>query len=311
MWLCMTMTDGRIGLARESDVISIAAHPDHDFVRVRFVDGSIDEVSILSTHGDIVSALHDMHRRVKADKRKCRACGCTEEDCSQCIEATGLACSWVEADLCSRCQGEIDAGLRIIQEANPRPPMSDAYEQALANKKCPHCGGDIGDRIFDCPKCGMALDQAPAEVRQKTDPVSHEEILYCPTCRAAGNYDGEWCGTCGTDHKPRVELPRKDGGDGCVYKSSDCTACPDSDPREPRIDCNVCGEALPHDRCDPAKAGDGHIKGSYAASFATGEQQDRRRVLYHGQVSACIHGVPMTDQCDACDVTAGIFKTAR
>jgi hypothetical protein len=31
--------------------------------------------------------------------------------------------------------------------------------------------------------------------------------------------------------------------------------------------CNVCDEPLPHDRCDPAKAGDGHIKGLYAARF--------------------------------------------
>lgn len=36
-------------------------------------------------------------------ERRCRGCGCTDTDCSQCIERTGLACSWVEADLCSAC----------------------------------------------------------------------------------------------------------------------------------------------------------------------------------------------------------------
>ncbi len=38
--------------------------------------------------------------------RRCRVCGCTEIDCSQCIELTGVACHWVETDLCSRCQAE-------------------------------------------------------------------------------------------------------------------------------------------------------------------------------------------------------------
>ncbi len=38
--------------------------------------------------------------------RTCRECGCTEDNCSQCIEATGEPCHWVEVDLCSRCQVE-------------------------------------------------------------------------------------------------------------------------------------------------------------------------------------------------------------
>lgn len=38
--------------------------------------------------------------------RKCRVCGCTEDDCSQCIEASGEPCTWVEYDLCSRCKNE-------------------------------------------------------------------------------------------------------------------------------------------------------------------------------------------------------------
>jgi hypothetical protein len=35
--------------------------------------------------------------------RRCRICGCTDLDCSQCIAKTGSPCSWVEADLCSAC----------------------------------------------------------------------------------------------------------------------------------------------------------------------------------------------------------------
>jgi len=33
----------------------------------------------------------------------CDRCGCTEDDCSQCIEATGEPCRWVRMGLCSRC----------------------------------------------------------------------------------------------------------------------------------------------------------------------------------------------------------------
>lgn len=33
----------------------------------------------------------------------CRKCGCTDLDCSGCIERTGAPCHWVEPDLCSAC----------------------------------------------------------------------------------------------------------------------------------------------------------------------------------------------------------------
>jgi hypothetical protein len=39
-------------------------------------------------------------------KRRCRVCGCTDDDCHQCIEKTGKPCYWVEEDLCSACAGE-------------------------------------------------------------------------------------------------------------------------------------------------------------------------------------------------------------
>ncbi len=40
--------------------------------------------------------------------RTCRKCRCTENDCSQCIEASGKPCHWVETDLCSRRKDEMD-----------------------------------------------------------------------------------------------------------------------------------------------------------------------------------------------------------
>jgi hypothetical protein len=33
----------------------------------------------------------------------CRRCGCTDDDCSGCVERTGAPCFWVEPDLCSAC----------------------------------------------------------------------------------------------------------------------------------------------------------------------------------------------------------------
>jgi PRTRC genetic system ParB family protein len=38
----------------------------------------------------------------------CRVCGCTEDDCSECIEVTVHPCHWSEPDLCSRCATEMD-----------------------------------------------------------------------------------------------------------------------------------------------------------------------------------------------------------
>jgi len=39
------------------------------------------------------------------EERKCRICGCTDDDCSGCIERTGQPCYWVDDDLCSACEG--------------------------------------------------------------------------------------------------------------------------------------------------------------------------------------------------------------
>ena len=35
--------------------------------------------------------------------RRCRVCGCTDDNCSDCVAKTGQPCSWVDCDLCSAC----------------------------------------------------------------------------------------------------------------------------------------------------------------------------------------------------------------
>jgi hypothetical protein len=39
----------------------------------------------------------------------CKICGCTDNNCSQCIEKTGEACYWVDCshEICSRCYFEL------------------------------------------------------------------------------------------------------------------------------------------------------------------------------------------------------------
>lgn len=44
---------------------------------------------------------------VLLERRTCRVCGCTDDDCSQCIARTGEPCSWVAADLCSACEPDL------------------------------------------------------------------------------------------------------------------------------------------------------------------------------------------------------------
>jgi hypothetical protein len=57
-----------------------------------------DVFEMADTIGMNAAALTDM-----IIERRCRKCGCTEDDCSQCIKKTGFACTWVEQDLCSAC----------------------------------------------------------------------------------------------------------------------------------------------------------------------------------------------------------------
>ncbi len=44
---------------------------------------------------------------IASTTRRCRICGCTDDDCRQCIEKTGEPCYWVEPDLCSACAVEL------------------------------------------------------------------------------------------------------------------------------------------------------------------------------------------------------------
>ena len=64
--------------------------------------------------------------------RKCRVCGCTDDDCSGCIEKTGVPCGWAEADLCTACvpvqEGLVIGGIPVtMDQALPPGVMALVY----------------------------------------------------------------------------------------------------------------------------------------------------------------------------------------
>lgn len=85
----------------------------------------------------------------------CRVCGCTEDDCRECIEATGEPCHWVEPNLCSRC---VPAEVR---KAAPSPA-------ATAKPK----------RRIDAPHPAEQSTAAPLNTKsiQKTKPADPEQL---------------------------------------------------------------------------------------------------------------------------------------
>lgn len=66
-----------------------------------------------------------------ASEQKCRVCGCTENNCEQCIKLTGHPCHWVEVDLCSACQDAIDTVKN--QSSNKNLIDMNFFEQLAAS----------------------------------------------------------------------------------------------------------------------------------------------------------------------------------
>jgi hypothetical protein len=60
-------------------------------------------VQDLADAREVLNVLEGKTRPSVPSERSCRVCGCTEDDCSGCIERTGKPCHWVAEDLCSAC----------------------------------------------------------------------------------------------------------------------------------------------------------------------------------------------------------------
>lgn len=60
---------------------------------------------------------------------RCRVCGCTQDDCSGCIERTGKPCHWVDfdEDLCSACVAALDLveSDDLVEYDGPAPEPCD------------------------------------------------------------------------------------------------------------------------------------------------------------------------------------------
>lgn len=53
--------------------------------------------------GSQATRADDLEPIASSAPRSCRDCGCTDDDCTGCIERTGQPCRWVSGDLCSAC----------------------------------------------------------------------------------------------------------------------------------------------------------------------------------------------------------------
>jgi hypothetical protein len=103
--------------------------------------------------------------------RACRICGCTDDDCSGCIAATGVPCSWVpgEVDLCSACRDQGLPELIAEVDANEGKVMSDECICPVSidneNGVCTQCGGLVPSScltlvmpkpaLVTCSRCGQ------------------------------------------------------------------------------------------------------------------------------------------------------------
>jgi hypothetical protein len=68
-------------------------------------------------------------------KGTCQMCGCTDLDCSQCIEASGEPCHWVDFNhsICSRCVGSLVKEMNAYVESNPKAEYKISEFKVLEN----------------------------------------------------------------------------------------------------------------------------------------------------------------------------------
>lgn len=59
---------------------------------------------------------------------RCRRCGCTDLDCTGCVERTGRPCHWAEPDLCSACLPRFEVlGVQFVLDAGPEVEFAGGY----------------------------------------------------------------------------------------------------------------------------------------------------------------------------------------
>lgn len=136
MWLMLREPDGGFAIVPLADVECVATKKGTPLFRVGFRaycrEPFADVLSV--TWCENMESAFDFMLAAERE-RSCRVCGCTDDDCSQCIEKTGMPCSWVEDDLCSACVGE---GLPKPGRRDGQEPCGECHLQA--GEKCDVCG---------------------------------------------------------------------------------------------------------------------------------------------------------------------------
>lgn len=81
-------------------------------------DVRIGPVDIGPDHDDLV------------DEQACRVCGCTNEDCTECVDILGEPCDWADVDLCTRCADD-DCGDVTCSCHDDEPPARPVVTLAV------------------------------------------------------------------------------------------------------------------------------------------------------------------------------------
>lgn len=139
----------------------------------------------LGTHQERVRALVDDAREDESGRsqpapvRKCRVCGCTDNDCSQCIEKTGRPCTWAESDLCSACVEPRPIGRATgIMFPPESPPAPKPYAWSITVK-----GGAGGPRVIDQVAPSETQARRKVILKMKTNEVIDEDAPLRPITR--------------------------------------------------------------------------------------------------------------------------------
>lgn len=89
----------------DAEVKQVTCFPFGVFIEPEFIVRDSKEEQ-LDESGESFIMLYSV-AEAEEEERKCRVCGCSDYDCSQCIEKIGQPCHWVEEDLCSACSPKI------------------------------------------------------------------------------------------------------------------------------------------------------------------------------------------------------------
>jgi len=97
-------------------------------------------------------------------ERKCRICGCTDNNCQQCIEKTGKPCHWIADDLCSTCANENQLFKDVINGLNDDQIISEILSRNItAIKAGEHNNNPV--IMFRTPKLNAWLPGIPYKTK--------------------------------------------------------------------------------------------------------------------------------------------------